>query len=462
MHLGDGASVLESTLTIDLRLATQHDLRPGAQVDLRRPRDAMEGHPRGGVGGHRRGGDGGRLPGEVGASASLVVGSENRLLLAALSLLVPESVPATGWQTFCASCETQVASETPNSTEIHDGSASRRKTVVGKIAGSRENVWATQRVTQQFNPLVLTGPTGVGKSLLVQAAVGIRSRCVCVEGVEFGRFVRQTREEEPGLEKTLDPPPVGGTGYSGGIRGSGDSSQRGAPSWHQQLEQLELLAIENLDRTTISKASQREMCIAIDTVLASGGLVVATASRDPGQWERMSGPLRDRLTGGLIVPIRQPGLAARRNIVRAAAAATGVVLTSSEVDQLASQPAAPRALWGSVSCFHARRDLASVPTTTGDPLGLKQLVAAAARYFGISQASLVGKSRRKSLVHARGVTIRVARLATGASYAAIGQALGGRDHTTVSHAERKVLELAADDSGAQFAIDDLLRLVTGI
>jgi chromosomal replication initiator protein len=102
------------------------------------------------------------------------------------------------------------------------------------------------------------------------------------------------------------------------------------------------------------------------------------------------------------------------------------------------------------------RRLGDAPTC-----GLKGLVATAARYFGVSQTGLTGPSRRSSLVRARGITIRVARLATSASLAEIGRALGGRDHTTVLHAERKILELAGADSSIQFAIDELHRIVRG-
>jgi chromosomal replication initiator protein len=216
---------------------------------------------------------------------------------------------------------------------------------------------------------------------------------------------------------------------------------------------------------------QQELILLHDALAETGGTLLVTAARAPGQWERLCLPLRDRLSGGLCVPLRPPGPAARLAILEYACARRGVALSSAEAERLARRPTAtPRTLWGlAVRLERASQSVtdASPGTTEGrraeqaPTCGLKGLVAAAARYFGVSQTGLTGPSRRSSLVRARGITIRVARLSTSASLAEIGRALGGRDHTTVLHAERKILELASADSSIQYAIDELQRIVRG-
>ncbi|MCC6492003.1 MAG: hypothetical protein IT424_03170, partial [Pirellulales bacterium] len=90
---------------------------------------------------------------------------------------------------------------------------------------------------------------------------------------------------------------------------------------------------------------------------------------------------------------------------------------------------------------------------------LKQIIALTARYFGVTQAALAGPSRRSSLVQARNIVVHLARRLTDLSYADIGRGLGGRDHTTVMHADRRVADLLDRDPTTQQAVEELDRLL---
>jgi chromosomal replication initiator protein len=94
-----------------------------------------------------------------------------------------------------------------------------------------------------------------------------------------------------------------------------------------------------------------------------------------------------------------------------------------------------------------------------DQAALKQIIAVTARYFTITQAALTGPSRRTSLVLARNVVVHLARHLTGLSYAEIGRALGGRDHTTIMHADRRLADQLLHDPAVQQSVDELDRLV---
>ncbi|WP_428307312.1 helix-turn-helix domain-containing protein [Lacipirellula sp.] len=90
---------------------------------------------------------------------------------------------------------------------------------------------------------------------------------------------------------------------------------------------------------------------------------------------------------------------------------------------------------------------------------LKQIIAVTARYFSITQAALTGPARRASLVEARNIAVYLARRLTSLSYADIGRGLGGRDHTTIMHAERRLAERITHDPVTQQAVDELDRLL---
>ena len=69
-------------------------------------------------------------------------------------------------------------------------------------------------------------------------------------------------------------------------------------------------------------------------------------------------------------------------------------------------------------------------------------------------------SRRRAIVHARGVVVYLTRMLTDLSYAQIGQTLGNRDHTTTMHAHRKLQQLFETDPLTQECIEDLKRILT--
>lgn len=77
--------------------------------------------------------------------------------------------------------------------------------------------------------------------------------------------------------------------------------------------------------------------------------------------------------------------------------------------------------------------------------GLTRIFAATARHYGLSLESLLGQSRSRTVAHARGLGMYLARRLTRQSFAAIGRACGGRDHTTALHGHRvTVARIAAD------------------
>jgi chromosomal replication initiation ATPase DnaA len=91
---------------------------------------------------------------------------------------------------------------------------------------------------------------------------------------------------------------------------------------------------------------------------------------------------------------------------------------------------------------------------------LKQIIAITSRYFAVTQTALTGPSRRTTLVLARNIVVQLARRHTALSYADIGRSLGGRDHTTIMHADRRLIEQLASDPALQQTLDELNRLVT--
>jgi chromosomal replication initiator protein len=217
---------------------------------------------------------------------------------------------------------------------------------------------------------------------------------------------------------------------------------------------------------------QIELLGRIDEKLDSGAWVVVTADRVPGQLTNLMPAIGSRLEAGLTLPLASPGLAVRRAFLRRAAARHGLPLEPHEIDELAQRlPATMRQLTGAVQQAKLAQltESSTEPsevsrTSTPDaaavrPLRPDEVFAVTARYFGISQAALKSASRMRSLVHARSVAMYLARELAGCTLQEIGQLLGGRDHTTVLHACRKIDKSASQEVTLQEELADLRRLL---
>lgn len=323
-----------------------------------------------------------------------------------------------------------------------------------------------EQASQLFNPLVLVGASGSGKSQLVQGIVRHQRQRLEPSQVEYFTAADFCRE----------------------VQAASDESRIAA--WRQGIRSLRLLVIEDLQRLRPRPMFQQELRDAVDAITAAGGIVIFTAEREPASVGHLDPGLRDRLSAGLTVRLQRPSLAARRAILQLAASARGIMLTDAELGRLAQREAgSPAELIGRIAQLRqsgspllearAAKGVETLvpgasPSPNLSPQGggeqsgsdgredfaqLKQIIAVTARFFSITQAALIGPSRRTSLVEARNIAVYLARRLTSLSYADIGRGLGHRDHTTIMHAERRLTERLAHDPVTQQAVDELDRLM---
>lgn len=294
----------------------------------------------------------------------------------------------------------------------------------------------SDEVVRLFNPLVLVGGAGSGKSHLAQGLVRRLRRTLpedCIgyfTATDFGRDLQTAHADDQ------------------------------LASWRRAIRALRLLVIEDLDRLRSPATIQNELRYTLDAIIEADGAVVFTSQCEPAAIGQLDAALRDRLAAGLTVRIQRPGLDARQAIVRAAAERRGVPLPDDQIQRLARREVGSTAeLLGRLARYEACGD-DDQPQRGGDDAALlKQIIAVTARYFAVTQAALVGPSRRSSLVAARNAAVGLARRLTSLSYADIGRALGGRDHTTIMHAERRLAESLPHDPTMQQALDELDRLL---
>ncbi len=296
----------------------------------------------------------------------------------------------------------------------------------------------------QFNPIVLLGATGCGKTHLAHGLANLWRERILSHGhrpekvayfsaAEFGRIYDQARERDKLTE----------------LRAT--------------LRNLQLLVLEDLHTVRSRAVIQLELRHTVDALLADGGMILVTSQKSLATIPSLEPGLRDRLASGLTIRLRPPGLAARLEVLQLTASTRGTDLSFDQAQQMSQQLEGPvPRLFQAIAKFE-QNPLSDEPHPHAfieDTLSMQQIVAVVARYFSLSQVMLRGPSRRRSVVHVRNVVVYLTRLLTSLSYAQIGRNLGKRDHTTTMHADRRIRQLLSTDPATQETVDDLKRILS--
>ena len=292
---------------------------------------------------------------------------------------------------------------------------------------------------QLFNPLVLLGSSGTGKTHLARGitrhwnSLLDEEKVKYLTAIDFARQLHAAREE-----KQLD-------------------------SFRDRLAGLHLLVLEDLHRLPLRIYVQRELRDTLDVLLEAGAVIVVTSQQPPATMAGLDAGLRDRLSSGLTLRLQTPGIEARQELLRQTAAERGLHLGDEQLLQMAQKVEGPAPQLFRAVAEYQLPDTQESPANGLRPvLELKQIIAVVARYFSLTQAALRSPARRKSLVYARSVAIHLARTLTDQSYAQIGDSLGRRDHTTILHASRTLKKRLTTDASTQKDIEELKRILTAV
>jgi chromosomal replication initiator protein len=308
-----------------------------------------------------------------------------------------------------------------------------------------------------YNPLLLYGGTGLGKTHLMHAAGNL----MCSRNPGMRVLYQRSEQFFSAMINALN---------------SRNQGSRAMDDFKQRYRSVDALLLDDVQYFAGKDRTQEEFFHTFNALFYGKQQIILTCDRYPKEVANLEPRLSSRLGWGLSVAIEPPDFETRAAILLSKAEVKGVVLPDEVAYLIARRmPSNVRDLEGALNtlCLRAElsgelislefaqkalRDLLSVQERA---LSLSNIIKTSADYFQIGVAELVSKRRTRSLARARQVGMALAKELTDHSLPEIGHAFGGRDHTTVLHACRVIRDLVAVDPRMREDWDKLMRLLTG-
>ena len=250
-----------------------------------------------------------------------------------------------------------------------------------------------------------------------------------------------------------------------------------ALAFKEALRGIDVLVIDDLQFLQ-GKSTQAEFCHTLNALIDAGRQVVIAADRPPSDLESLDDRVRSRLAGGLVVEMGVLGEELRLGILKSRVAAARAHHASFEVpepvlDYLArSITHNGRDLEGAINRLLAHSKLNNQLVTLemaerevrdlirpSEPKRIKieDIQRVVARQYNVSRSDLLSSRRTANVVRPRQVAMYLAKTLTLRSLPEIGRRFGGRDHTTVLHAVRKIEGLVSKDTALSEEVESLKR-----
>ena len=309
-----------------------------------------------------------------------------------------------------------------------------------------------------FNPVLFHGPYGFGKTHLLNALAWEAMRSQPEKRVVYLTAERFTSTFMKALQ------------------------DRQTQAFKAELRNADLLLIDDVQFVAGKSSTQEELFHTLIALVEDGRRVVMTADRSPAELSEMEPRLRSHLQSGLVCGIEPADRTLRLGILErklATLAQQGRFVPSARAEVLQFLADrftdSVRELEGALNTLVARvgGDIARLTldqaqailrphlSCTEKRVTVDQIQKAVAEHYGLKQADMISERRARAVARPRQTAMWIAKQITTRSLPDIGRRFGGRDHTTVLHAVRRIEALKAEDAGLARDLDVLLRKLRG-
>jgi len=299
-----------------------------------------------------------------------------------------------------------------------------------------------QQPAAQFNPLVIYGPVGTGKTHLLEG--------VC----------RQLRKTQPHLQVALLTAEAFSNYFTQAL------AERTLPSFRHKFRGVDVLLMDDVEFFESKRVFQEEFLHTLCELVDHGRQVIVTTNRHPRLLTKLNEDLVSRFQAGLICRLETPDGETRQQILQRKAARHDAEIAPEALRYVAEKfTGNVRELEGALNCLQtyyamtqqkvtatiARQILTDLERDCMRVLRLADIERVICQVFGVKAKDLKSDSRVRTVAQPRMLAMFLARKHTQAAYSEIGQHFGGRNHSTVMSAERKVQKWLADNETLRVA-----------
>ena len=299
-----------------------------------------------------------------------------------------------------------------------------------------------------YNPLVIYGPSGVGKTHLMLAVKNRIKEKFPEKRVEYVRCEDFTNQLINAIQ----------TGTSDTFRNT--------------YRNLDVLLIDDIQFIAGKEQTQEEFFNTFNALHQDNKQLVFTMDRPPKDVKTLDDRIRNRLEMGLFADITPPDYETRVGIIKKKAESLGIYIEENLVHYIAEHIKMNiRQLEGVVKKLQAFIQIQNhTPTvavvqniireivndTKPEPIKIEQIINEVARTYDVSEKDIISKRKTAELAKARQIAMYIARETTELSYKPIGEAFG-KDHTTVLYAVKKVETFLKENPHEKEIIDDIIK-----
>jgi chromosomal replication initiator protein len=302
-----------------------------------------------------------------------------------------------------------------------------------------------------YNPLLLYGSTGLGKTHLMYAAGNY------MKANNPGMKVLYMRSEQffNAMMKAL--------------------TEKNMAKFKKQFQQVDALLIDDIQFFAGKNTTQEEFFHTFNTLVDGKQQIILTCDRFPREVENLEPRLKSRLGWGLSVVLEPPDDETRATILMDKAKRRGIDLPTDVAWQIAKRlHSSVRDLEGALNTLAAKANFTGKAITLefaqetlrdlmraqASVISLSNIQKTVADYYQLKLADLLSQRRTRSLARPRQMAMTLAKELTEHSLPEIGEAFGGRDHTTVLHGCRVIQRLRESDGKMREDWDKLVRKLT--
>ncbi|TCV92870.1 chromosomal replication initiator protein DnaA [Luteibacter rhizovicinus] len=303
-----------------------------------------------------------------------------------------------------------------------------------------------------YNPLLLYGGTGLGKTHLMHAAGNLMME----NNPGFKVLYLRSEQFVSGMVKALQ--------------------QKNMDEFKRRFRSVDALLIDDIQFFAGKDTTQEEFFHTFNALFEAKQQIILTCDRYPKELDKLEPRLKSRLGWGLSVAIEPPDFETRAAILLSKAHDKGMAVSEDVAMLLARRIRSNvRDLEGALNTLAARANFYRKPITTdfaeetlrdllnthAQAVTVPNIQKQVADYYQVRLSDLLSKRRVRSLARPRQVAMALSKELTEHSLPEIGEAFGGRDHTTVLHACRTIRGFCEKDVRMRQDWEQLIRILTG-